>query len=119
MPDEKTNQKLAEKATAQQAEEQRPTRSVEETEAKFPEFVKLRDSLTKERETIVSKAAPHRQQREELVKQIQPLETKLREVNQKIIDIEQPRLSEIDTQLGRIAVAMGGRSIHRPEETRS
>ncbi len=78
---------------------------------KHPELTALKEKLQEERKALLSKSAAHRSQREELVKKIQPLEDKLREVNEAIIKIEQPRLAEIDVQLGKLAVATGGKSL--------
>lgn len=82
---------------------------------KYPELAAARDKLQEERKKLLDKAAPHRKQREELVKRIQPLEDQLRPVNQELKKIEQPRLAEIDVQLGRLAVAMGGRAMNQEE----
>lgn len=82
---------------------------------KFPELHGIREKLHAERQEILKASAPHRQQREELLKKIQPLEDQLRKVDAEIKKAERPRLGEIDTQLGRLAVAMGGRSMQQPE----
>jgi uncharacterized coiled-coil DUF342 family protein len=72
---------------------------------------KLREELLADRKNVTDKSAPHRAERDRLLKKIQPLEDELRVVNQKIKKIEQPALGEIDTQIGKIAVALGGRSL--------
>lgn len=71
----------------------------------------LQDKLQKERAELVAAAAPHRARYEELRAQIEPLEKEMREVAAKFREIEQPRLAEIDNQLGPLAVALGGRKL--------
>lgn len=77
---------------------------------KFPGLTKRVKELQAEKDKILVKSGPLRQQREELLKKIQPLEAKLREVDKERISIEKPRLYEIDMELGALARAMGGRS---------
>ena len=78
---------------------------------KHPELTKLKNTLQEERKALLSKSSSLRSQKEELTKKVQPLEDKLREINEAIAAIEQPRLAEIDTQLGKLAVATGGKSL--------
>lgn len=79
---------------------------------KFPTLTPIVKKLEQERDIITKKAEPYRHKREELIAQIQPLEAKLRQVDDEIKKIERPRLSEINNELGALAKAMGGRSIH-------
>lgn len=78
---------------------------------KNPELDKLVENLKKEEGEILKKSSDLRQSRETLLKQIQPLEAKLREIDKKIIAIERPRRAEIAQQLGMLAKAMGGKSM--------
>lgn len=78
---------------------------------KNPELEALVDKLKAEKDDLFKKTSDLRQSRETLLKQIQPLEVKLRDVDSKIKAIERPRMAEIDQQLGMLAKAMGGKSV--------
>lgn len=82
------------------------------SDAKYPEFAKMRSDLEVERTSLLHQSAPHRKHREDLLAKIQPLEAQLREVDGRIKEIERPRLAEIDGQLGKLAVAMGGKAMN-------
>lgn len=81
-------------------------------DAKYPQFAKMRDELEAEKVELLKKSEPLRKQRDDLLAKVQPLEEQLREVNNKIKEVERPRLAEIDSQLGKLAVAMGGRAMN-------
>jgi uncharacterized coiled-coil DUF342 family protein len=81
-------------------------------ESKYPQFEKMRGELEKERAELLTKSEPLRKQREALLTKLQPLENELRGIDAKIKEIERPRLAELDSQLGKLAVAMGGRSLN-------
>lgn len=86
---------------------------------KYPTLTPIVKKLEQERDAIQKKAEPYRNQREELLRQIQPLEVKLRKVDEKIKEIERPRLPEINNELGALAKAMGGRSMNENNENAS
>ncbi len=70
---------------------------------------------TAEKETVVAKANPKRDARDELLKKMAPLEAKLRGLNAEIAEIERPALSELDGELARLARALGNKVGPRPE----
>ena len=72
------------------------------------DLIELRDRLQAEKDEIVAKAKPHRDEYEALMAQIRPLEERAREIARQFQAIERPRLGEIDTQLARIARALPG-----------
>ena len=78
---------------------------------KFPELRSQFDALQKERAELAAKAAPLRERYNALAKQIAPVEAEMRELANQFKAIEQPRLAELDNQIGALARAMGGRSI--------
>jgi uncharacterized coiled-coil DUF342 family protein len=99
---------------ANETEQQETTEAANDPSKKYPELAQMRDRLQEEEKVLLAKSSSLRKQREELLSRVQPLENKLREVNKALIAIEQPRLAEIKTQLGRLAVAMGGRAMNQP-----
>lgn len=101
--------------TTNQVEEKKAnTTEVKDTNLadKFPTLAPLVEKLEKEKKAILDKSAPWREKRERLLKEIQPLEAKLREVDAKIKEIERPHLGKISNELGALAKAMGGRSMN-------
>lgn len=78
---------------------------------KFPALRALYDTLQAERAALVAKAAPLRTERDELLAQMAPMIKRERELIAAYRAIEQPRLAEIDTQLGALAKAMGGKAL--------
>jgi uncharacterized coiled-coil DUF342 family protein len=78
---------------------------------KYPELRAVEEKLKAERDAVVKQSAPLRAKRDALAAQIQPVENQIRELNQAIKAIEQPRIAEIDNQLGAIAKATGGKSL--------
>ena len=81
------------------------------TVSKHPDLEAIVIDLKKEAVEIEKKSSDLRQTRDNLLKQIQPLEAKLREVDKQIIAIERPRLPQIKQQLGALAKTMGGKSM--------
>ena len=67
----------------------------------------LLDSLGLERAALLAGSAPLKQQRAALLDEIAPLEARLRELNQKIKAIEQPRLGELNTAISGFEQALG------------
>lgn len=82
-----------------------------ERSIKYPGLVVRMKELEKEKERILAGTAHLHKQRDELLSRIQPLEAKLREVNQEIAKAERPRLPEIMNEIGALARAMGGRGV--------
>lgn len=79
--------------------------------AEMTEMKALQAKLQAERDEIVKAARPYREEYDEIMQELRPLEARARELSKKFREIEQPRLAEIDNQLGPIAVALGGRSL--------
>lgn len=104
-----THQTSSPKSSPQAQPELKPQNPAD----KFPTLAPLVGELEKERDALLKKSEPWRQKREELLKQIQPLENRLREVDDKIKEIERPRLPQIQNELGALAKAMGGRSMNQ------
>lgn len=75
------------------------------------ELKALKAKLEAERAAIVAKAKPHHDEYEALAKKIQPLEAQQREAAAKFKAIEQPRLAELDSQIGRLAMALGAKTL--------
>jgi predicted nuclease with TOPRIM domain len=67
------------------------------------------DSVQKDIDDIRAKTDPLREQRDAIMAKMQPLEDHARELAAKIKEIEQPVLSDLCTELSRLAQAMGGR----------
>jgi predicted nuclease with TOPRIM domain len=80
--------------------------------SEFPELQVVFEKLMKEKEALVAKAKPFRDERDRLRAQMAPLEEKEREAIKKYRAIEQPRMAEIDNQLAALARATGGRSLN-------
>ena len=78
---------------------------------KYPSLRAMFDRLTAEKEAIRAASAPLRAKRDALLAQIQPLEAEEREIIRQIHAIERPKLAQIDTELGALARAMGGKSL--------
>ena len=79
---------------------------------KFPELRALFNKLEAEKAEIRARSAPMRAQRDKLLAKIQPLEAEDLELIKQMIEIERPRLAEIDNQLGGLAKAMGGKTLN-------
>lgn len=67
----------------------------------------LKASLEAERDEILAASAPLREKRDALVAKIQPLEAQLRDVDDQITAIEQPKLREVGNELAGIARQLG------------
>lgn len=81
---------------------------------KYPELDAAYNKLEGEKEKILGRTADLRKKRDALRDRISKEEVGLREMNEKLKK-DQPRLAEIDNQLGGLARAMGGRSLANPE----
>jgi TolA-binding protein len=57
------------------------------------------DQLKKEKAAIEAKSAPLRKERDALNEKIQPTEIKIRELNAKIKELEQPHLAKLQMQI--------------------
>lgn len=79
---------------------------------KYPTLRPMVEKLEKEKAEILAKSSPLRQQRDQLLREIQPLEAKLQKIDAEIHKIERPRLGEIHNELSGLARAMGGRSMN-------
>lgn len=74
---------------------------------KYPALASLHDTLTKERDAILEKSKPFRDQRAALLARLQPIEDELRTVNAKIKEVERGRLVEIENQLALLNAKPG------------
>jgi len=78
----------------------------------FPEMKELFEKLMAEKQELVAKAKPFRDEYNALHAQAEPLEVKMREAAKQFRAIEQPRMAEIDQQLSAIARSTGGKSLN-------
>jgi len=82
---------------------------------KNPELRALYDKLVAEKDAITARSFPLREQRDAIVAQMQPLEKQAKALADQIHAIERPRLGELSNQIGKLAVALGGRLLSRSE----
>lgn len=75
----------------------------------FPELKDVFEKLMAEKEELVEKARPYREEYEQVRADMAPLEARARELAKKFHAIERPRMIEIDQQLAAIARATGGK----------
>lgn len=78
------------------------------------ELTALKDRAERTRADIERKAAPWIKKRDALVKQIQPLENELRDINKKIKEIEEPA-RDAGRILATVARAQSGNAAPSPE----
>lgn len=80
----------------------------------FPELYEVFKKLMEEKDAIVAKSKPYRDEYEKLQGEIAPLDMKMRDLAKKFHEIERPRLIEIDQQLAAISRATGGVQMSQP-----
>lgn len=77
----------------------------------LPEIQELYDGLVAEKEALLAAAAPNRAEREALLAKIQPLEAELQRIDAEFTEQFRTRLFEVESQIGKIAVMLGGRRL--------
>lgn len=69
----------------------------------------LKEKLLAEKATITDQSGPLREERDALIAKMAPMEARARELAQQIAEIERPRLAEIDNQVSKLSIALGGK----------
>jgi uncharacterized coiled-coil DUF342 family protein len=72
----------------------------------------LFNNLCEERDVLVTKSTPLREQRNKILEEIAPQLAKARELANQIKKIEQPVLAEIKNELAGLARALGAKTAH-------
>jgi uncharacterized coiled-coil DUF342 family protein len=78
----------------------------------YPEIKKEFDKLMAEKEKIVAKAKPLRDEYDKVRKKMGTFQDQTRELAAKIHEVERPRLAEIDERLSALARATGGKAMN-------
>jgi len=78
----------------------------------YPEIKKEFDKLMAEKEKIVAKAKPLRDEYDKVRKKMGMFQDQTRELAAKIHEVERPRLAEIDERLSALARATGGKAMN-------
>ncbi len=71
--------------------------------------------LTAEKEALNVKLAPFREKRDALRDLLRGPVAKYREAKQAVVDVERPKMSELDTEMAVLARALGNKVGPRPE----
>lgn len=79
--------------------------------AKHSDLRALFDQLREEKEELMAVSTPLRAERDSLLASIQPTLDAIKALEKQVRVIEQPRLADLDNQIGALARAMGGRSM--------
>lgn len=81
----------------------------------YPDLHQAFDRLQEEKALVQARAAPFRTERDALLNEIQPKLDRIRQLEGKYREIEQPRLAQLDGQISAIARATGGRVLSEGE----
>lgn len=76
---------------------------------KLPDTELLLDFLKKEKDKIQEQTCPMRAERDKLLASVQPTLDKIRELEDKYLAIERPRLAELDNQISALCRVLGAR----------
>ena len=77
----------------------------------MPDLRKELDEARAERSRIQAESAPLRAERDVLIAKLRPLRREINLLTDQISEIEKPELFNINNEIGRLAKALGGRSI--------
>ena len=75
-----------------------------------PEVMKKRFwELTDQKEALNKELAPLRKKRDDMRDKLRPRLAEFKEAGRAVIDVERPRMSEIDSEMAVLSRALGGR----------